>query len=267
MARAYCKRRRQPFTTSFHTRFADYVSARWPVPEAWVYAFQRRFHARSAGVMVATESLAADLRRRGFERLLPWTRGVDTELFRPQAVRLFGEGPVYLYAGRVAVEKNIEAFLRLDLPGLKVVVGDGPQLAELEGRYPSVIFTGVREGGDLAACYASADVFVFPSLTDTFGMVMLEAMACGVPVAAFPVIGPRDLVTPGVSGVLGDDLRAAALAASSLDRGRVREAALAFTWESAARLFLANIESALAQVRQRDEAVARGIRMGRARAV
>jgi glycosyltransferase involved in cell wall biosynthesis len=267
MARAYCKRRRLPFTTSFHTRFADYVSARWPVPERWVYAVQRRFHRRSAGVMVATESLAADLRRRGFERLLPWTRGVDTELFRPQRVRLFGEGPVFLYAGRVAVEKNIEAFLRLDLPGIKVVVGDGPQRAELEARYPAAVFTGVREGRDLAACYASADVFVFPSLTDTFGMVMLEAMACGVPVAAYPTIGPRDLVTPGVSGVLDQDLKAAALAARRLDRSRVRDAALAFTWEAAAKLFLANVEGALAQVRQREDAVQRGIRMGRARAV
>lgn len=267
MARSYCKRRRLPFTTSFHTRFADYVSARWPIPEAWVYAFQRRFHRRSAGVMVATESLATDLRRRGFERLLSWTRGVDTNLFRPDRGRLFGRGPVFLYAGRVAVEKNIEAFLALDLPGVKVVVGDGPQLDELKARYPAVIFTGAREGEDLARCYGSADVFVFPSLTDTFGMVMLEAMACGVPVAAFPVIGPKDLVTPGVSGVLSEDLRAAAIAARALDRARVREAALAFTWEAAAKLFLANIEGALAQVRQRDDALQRAIRMGRARVV
>lgn len=267
MARRYCRRRRLPFTSSFHTRFADYVSARWPIPEAWVYAAQRRFHSRSAGVMVATESLAADLRHRGFERLMPWTRGVDTALFRPQSVRLFGNGPVFLYAGRVAVEKNIEAFLSLDLPGAKVVVGDGPQLADLEARYPSVIFTGVREGGDLAACYASADVFVFPSLTDTFGMVMLEAMACGVPVAAFPAIGPKDLVTPGISGVLSEDLRDAALGARALDRARVRDAALAFTWQTAAVLFLKNIESALGQVRQRGDQLSRDLRMGRARAI
>lgn len=267
MARRHCRRRGMPFTTSFHTRFADYVSARWPIPESWVYAIQRRFHSRSAGVMVATESLASDLRRRGFERLMPWTRGVDTELFRPQSVRLFGDGPVFLYAGRVAVEKNIEAFLRLDLPGAKVVVGDGPQLAELEARYPEVSFTGVREGADLAACYASADVFVFPSVTDTFGMVMLEAMACGVPVAAFPTIGPKDLVTPGVSGVLGNDLKAAALAAYKLDRARVREAALAFTWQTAAALFLTNIESALGAVRQRSEARSRELKMSRARPV
>lgn len=267
MARRHCRRRGMPFTTSFHTRFADYVSARWPIPESWVYAIQRRFHSRSAGVMVATESLASDLRRRGFERLMPWTRGVDTELFRPQPVRLFGDGPVFLYAGRVAVEKNIEAFLRLDLPGAKVVVGDGPQLAELEASYPDVTFTGVREGADLAACYASADVFVFPSVTDTFGMVMLEAMACGVPVAAFPTIGPKDLVTPGVSGVLSNDLKEAALAAYKLNRARVREAALAFTWQTAAALFLTNIESALGPVRQRSEGRSRELKMSRARPV
>jgi len=265
MARAYCKRRRLPFTTSFHTRFADYVSARWPIPETWVYAIQRRFHRRSAGVMVATESLASDLRRRGFERLLPWTRGVDTELFRSDySVRRFGEGPVFLYAGRVAVEKNIEAFLDLDLPGVKVVVGDGPQLAELETRHPAAIFTGVREGRELAECYASADVFVFPSRTDTFGMVMLEAMASGVPVAAFPAIGPKDLVTPGVSGVLSEDLRAAAMAALALDRGEVRKSALAFTWQTAAKLFLANIDSAIAQARQRGGSVSRAFGITRA---
>lgn len=247
MARRYCIRRKLPFTSSFHTRFADYVSARWPIPEAWVYAIQRRFHARSAGVMVATPSLSADLAQRGFQRLMPWTRGVDTALFRPRPERLFGAGPVFLYVGRVAVEKNIDAFLRLDLPGRKVVVGDGPQVAELSERYPDVTFTGVREGETLARCYASADVFVFPSQTDTFGMVMLEAMASGVPVAAFPAIGPKDLVTPGVSGVLSMDLAEAVRGALAVDRVRVRQAALAFTWQSAAKLFLSNIASARAQ--------------------
>lgn len=254
MVRRHCLRRRRPFTTSFHTRFADYVSARWPIPEAWVYAVQRQFHKPSAGVMVATRSLAQDLARRGFDRLLPWTRGVDTTLFRPGPQRLFGQGPVFLYAGRVAVEKNIEAFLTLDLPGAKVVVGDGPQLAELSARYPSAIFTGVREGEMLAASYASADVFVFPSRTDTFGMVMLEAMACGVPIAAFPAIGPQDIVTPGVSGVLSDDLRGAALAALTLDRARVLECARAFTWETASKLFVTNLESALSLARTCDSA-------------
>jgi glycosyltransferase involved in cell wall biosynthesis len=267
MARSYCLKRRLPFTTSFHTRFADYVSARWPIPESWVYAAQRRFHRPSAGVMVATRSLAQDLARRGFSRLLPWTRGVDTALFRPRSDRLFGDGPVFLYAGRVAVEKNIEAFLTLDLPGVKVVVGDGPQLAELQARYPDVIFTGVREGGLLAASYASADVFVFPSRTDTFGMVMLEAMACGVPVAAYPAIGPKDLVTPGVSGVLSEDLREAALAAQQLDRTQVRHAAQTFTWENAARLFLANLEGALSITRPRDAARLAGLPIRGARSI
>jgi glycosyltransferase involved in cell wall biosynthesis len=267
MARAYCRRRRLPFTSSFHTRFADYVSARWPIPESWVYFVQRKFHARSAGVMVATESLAADLTQRGFDRLQPWTRGVDTDLFRPRPVRLFGERPVFLYAGRVAVEKNLEAFLSLDLPGVKVVVGDGPQLAELKARFPQAIFTGVRLGEDLARCYASADVFVFPSRTDTFGMVMLEAMASGVPVAAYPVIGPKDLVTPGVSGMLSEDLKAAALGALSLDREQVRSSALAFSWQTTAKLFLANVDQALALARQRDGKHARGIGWARARSV
>jgi glycosyltransferase involved in cell wall biosynthesis len=265
MARAYCLRRGLPFTTSFHTRFADYVRARWPVPEAWVYAIQRRFHAKSAGVMVATKSLSAELAKRGFERLLPWTRGVDTTLFRPRPVRLFGRDPVFLYAGRVAVEKNIVAFLELDLPGRKVVVGDGPQLSELMARYPSVHFTGARESEDLALCYASADVFVFPSRTDTFGMVMLEAMASGVPVAAFPAPGPKDLVVPGISGVLDEDLGAAALAARALDPSAVRACAQEFSWTTAANLFLANLDLALSP--QRDGRLARGFRIPRARSV
>lgn len=248
MVRGWCIRHSVPFTTSFHTRFADYVSARWPVPEAWGYALQRRFHERSAGVMVATRSLALDLAARGFERLQPWTRGVDMDAFRPSPVRVFGDGPVFLYVGRVAVEKNIEAFLDLDLPGRKVVVGDGPQLGALRARYPSVTFTGVCHGAELSAAYASADVFVFPSRTDTFGMVLLEAIASGVPVAAYPATGPKDVVVQGVSGILSDDLRTAALRALQLDRGEVRRAAQDFTWRAAARLFIENIESARERV-------------------
>jgi glycosyltransferase involved in cell wall biosynthesis len=206
MARRYCRARRIPFTTSFHTRFPEYLSQR--------------------------------------ERVLPWTRGVDTRLFRPRPVRLFGDGPIYLYVGRIATEKNIEAFLDLDLPGRKVVVGAGPQLAELQARYPEVVFTGKRTGEDLAECYASADVFVFPSRTDTFGMVLLEAMASGLPVAALPVCGPKDVVTDGVTGVLSNDLRQAALAAGTLDRDRIRAKAAEYSWENAARLFLANITGA-----------------------
>lgn len=263
MVRGWCIRHGVPFTTSFHTRFADYVSARWPVPEAWGYAFQRRFHGESAGVMVATRSLAADLAGRGFARLQPWTRGVDMDVFQPSTARLFGEGPVSLYVGRVAVEKNIEAFLDLDLPGRKVVVGDGPQLAELSARYPSVTFTGVLHGADLSAAYASADVFVFPSRTDTFGMVLLEAIASGVPVAAFPATGPKDVIVPGVSGVLDEDLGAAVLGALSLDREGVRRAAEAFTWRAAAQLFLDNIEGALEHECRRRDARASGVSRNR----
>jgi glycosyltransferase involved in cell wall biosynthesis len=245
MARAYCRRRGLPFTTSFHTKFPEYFARRFAVPAGWTYAGLRRFHNAGAGMMVATRSMRLALGRRGFRHILPWTRGVDTETFRPLPVRRFGNGPVFLYAGRVAVEKNLPAFLDLDLPGIKVVVGDGPQLAELRQRYPAVRFTGALTGQELASCYASADVFVLPSLTETFGIVMLEAMASGVPVAAFPVTGPLDVVDHGVSGVLDHDLRQAALAALALDRRHVRRAAEAYTWDASARMFLDNVERAL----------------------
>ena len=246
MTRRYCKKRGIPFTTSFHTRFPEYLSSRFGVPASWIYTIQRRFHNAGEGMMVASASLARELEQRGFQRLMSWTRGVDTELFRPRDVRLFGsDKSVFLYVGRVAVEKNIEAFLNLDLEGQKVVVGAGPMLETFKARYPDVVFTGKRTGEELAETYASADVFVFPSLTDTFGIVLLEAMASGVPVAAFPVTGPLDNVTPGVTGVLDEDLGKAAKAALQLDRNQVRDGALAFSWENAARLFIANIETAL----------------------
>ena len=246
MTRRYCKKRGVPFTTAFHTRFPEYVSFRFGVPEAWTYALQRRFHAAGAGMMVASESLRRDLEARGFERMMSWTRGVDTEMFRPRDIRLFGnDAPVLLYVGRVAIEKNIQAFLDLDVPGRKVVVGSGPMLDTYKAAYPNVTFTGKLVGEALADAYASADVFVFPSLTDTFGIVLLEAIASGVPVAAFPVTGPIDNVTPGVTGALDQDLAVAVSAALELDRARVREGALSFSWENAARMFIANIENAL----------------------
>lgn len=244
MARRYCRARGIRFTTSFHTRFPEYLSQRFAIPASWTLALLRRFHNAGAGLMVATPSLGRELEGQGFEHVLPWTRGVDTRLFRPRPVRLFGEEPVFLYVGRIAAEKNIEAFLDLDLPGRKVVVGAGPQLEELQARYTDVLFTGKRTGEALAECYASADVFVFPSRTDTFGIVLLEAMASGLPVAALPVCGPKDVVTDGVTGVLSDDLRHAALAARSLDRDRIRVKAAEYSWEYAARLFLANITGA-----------------------
>lgn len=245
MTRAYCLRRGLPFTTSFHTRFPDYLHSRFGVPQSWTYALQRRFHAAGAGMMVATPSLGRELETRGFRRILGWTRGVNTDLFRPRPVRLFGDGRVLLYVGRVAVEKNLTAFLDLDVAGRKVVVGTGPMLADLKNRYPDVLFTGSRTGEALAEAYASADVFVFPSRTDTFGMVLLEAMASGVPIAAYPVTGPIDIVKPGISGVLDADLGRAIESAATIDRAGVRAAAAEFAWEACARLFLKNIETAV----------------------
>jgi glycosyltransferase involved in cell wall biosynthesis len=244
MARRYCRARRIRFTTSFHTRFPEYLSQRFAIPTGWTSAVLRRFHNAGAGLMVATPSLGRELEAQGFERVLPWTRGVDTGLFRPRPVRRFGEEPVFLYVGRIAAEKNIAAFLDLDLPGRKVVVGGGPQLEELAAKYPVVLFTGKQTGEALAECYAYADVVEFPSLTDTFGIVLLEAMASGLPIAALPVTGPADVVTPGVTGVLSEDLREAALAALKLDRVHISERAADFSWERAARLFLANITAA-----------------------
>ncbi len=246
MVRRYCMRRGIPFTTAFHTRFPEYVSERFGLPVSWTYALQRTFHNAGAGMMVASRSLADELEGRGFQHVMPWTRGVDTELFRPRDIRRFGsDQPVYIYVGRVAVEKNIEAFLAAQLDGQKVVVGTGPLLEDLKQRYPDTIFTGKLIGQDLAQAYASADVFVFPSLTDTFGIVLIEAMACGLPVAAFPVTGPIDNVVDGVTGVLDQDLATAAVGALGLDRDDIRAHALTFSWQAATRLFLSNLETAL----------------------
>lgn len=244
MMRLACRRAHLPFTTSFHTRFPDYVEHRTGVPAAWTWSMLRRFHNAGAGTMVATPSLARELTERGFLHIVPWTRGIDTERFRPRPVRLFGTDTVFLYVGRVAVEKNLEAFLLLNLPGLKVVVGDGPARSALAARFPDVVFTGQRTGDDLAECYASADVFVFPSRTDTFGNVILEAMASGLPIAAFPVTGPIDLVSPGQSGVLSEDLAAAVRGALALDRSKVRAHAMGYSWQTTARMFLSNLEAA-----------------------
>jgi len=246
MVRRYCMRRGIPFTTAFHTRFPEYVSERFGVPASWIYAMQRTFHNHGAGIMVASRSLADELEERGFKPILPWTRGVDTGMFYPRDVRRFGtDEPVFIYVGRVAVEKNIAAFLKANTAGRKVVVGTGPMLDELKQRHPDVIFTGKLIGQELAEAYASADVFVFPSLTDTFGIVLIEAMASGLPVAAYPVTGPIDNVEHGVSGILDQDLGKAATLALKLDRSKVREHALTFSWEAATRLFISNLETAL----------------------
>ena len=241
MMRRYCRKMKRPFTTSYHTRFPEYLSARLPIPESWGYGFQRRFHNAATATFVATPSVEIHLKARGFKRMMRWTRGVDVDLFRPRNIRLFGEQPVFLYVGRVAIEKNVKAFLDLELPGRKVVVGGGPQAAELGRLYPDVLFTGPKEGEDLAEAYASADVFMFPSLTDTFGLVILEALASGLPVAAFPASGPKDVLTDPACGVLGEDLQAAALQALKLSRGAARAHALRYSWENSAREFVDNI--------------------------
>lgn len=241
-ARRYCLRRGIPFTTSYHTKFPEFLRARLPVPLWFTYACLRRFHNAGAGILVATPSLAADLAARGFARLRPWTRGVDTALFNPAKRMDLGlPRPVFLNVGRVAIEKNLEAFLDLDLPGSKLVVGDGPDLERLRRRYPDVHFTGLKTGEDLARIYASADVFVFQSRVDTFGNVLIEAMASGCPVAAFPVTGPVDIVRNGVDGVLSGDLRAAALAAVNIPRDAARQAASRFSWTECASQFVEHL--------------------------
>ncbi len=242
-ARSLCRRDGVPFTTSFHTLFPEYLRARIPFPLSWSYGYLRRYHGRAARTFVATRSLADHLRERGFGNLAIWARGVDANLFKPGPKSFLpGPRPLAMYMGRVAVEKNIEAFLDLDLPGTKYVVGDGPDLQSLRSRYPAVRFVGQKLGEDLAAHVAAADVFVFPSLTDTFGLVMLEAMACGVPVAAFPVTGPLDVVENGKTGVLDHDLRAAVLGALELDPDDCVAYARRHTWLEWTKRFVALLE-------------------------
>ena len=244
--RRWCLAENRPFTTSYHTRFPEYVAARAPIPKSFSYAVLRRFHNAGVGCMVATASLAAELTRRGFRNVMSWSRGVDSALFRPRPEEppFNTARPVFLYVGRVAVEKNIDAFLDLDLPGSKVVVGEGPALARLEAAHPEVRFTGLLTGEALARAYGRADVFVFPSRTDTYGIVLLEALASGVPVAAYPVAGPADVIGASGVGVLDEDLRKAALAALDVPRERCRAFALRHDWAACARQFLENIVTA-----------------------
>jgi glycosyltransferase involved in cell wall biosynthesis len=241
-ARSWCRANAMPFTTSYHTQFPEYLDARFHIGTRIPYAYLRHFHGAAVRTMVAAASMQLALEARGFSNLVRWGRGVDLELFRPGPKDLWPQPrPISLYFGRVAIEKNIEAFLALDLPGTRIVIGDGPARAELEQRYPQVVFTGYKFGADLARHVAAADVCVFPSRTDTFGLVLLEAMACGLPVAAYPVTGPLDVVRPGVSGVLSEDLRAATLGALELDPAACRAQALEHTWEAATRQFVGNL--------------------------
>lgn len=232
--RAWCRRRGRPFTSSFTTRFPEDVELRTKViPASWIYRWERWFHNAAAATTVAVPSLMAELKGRGFKNLTFWTRGVDPELFQPGPKdAIDAPRPVNLYMGRIAVEKNLEAFLDLDLPGTKVLIGNGPDLPLLQRRYPEARFLGKKIGQDLAAHLRAADVYVFPSTTDTFGISMLEAMACGVPVAAFDAVGPRDLVKQGVTGWLDHDLGRAVARALTMDPAACREHALGYTWEN-----------------------------------
>ena len=237
-ARRWCLKHGLAFTTSYHTRFPEYVRLRAPVPLAVSYAWMRRFHHAAARTLVATESMRASLLEHGFRNVVLWTRGVDLDLFRPRAKRSDRwSRPLMVYVGRVAVEKNLEAFLALDRPGTKLVIGDGPARATLQGRYPDAEFIGYRHGEALATAVAEGDVFVFPSRTDTFGVVMLEAMACGLPVAAYPVEGPLDVVREGVNGALDEDLGAAVERALAVDRETCRRYAEGCSWERSVAQF------------------------------
>jgi glycosyltransferase involved in cell wall biosynthesis len=253
IVRRYCRKRRRGFTTSFHTRFADYAAARLPIPRSLCWLWLRWFHNGGRVTMASTESLSNELLSRGFRKLMRWPRGVDTNLFQPRPGKDLGlPRPIFLSVGRVAVEKNIEAFLVLDLPGTKVVVGDGPARQELAARYPQTVFLGTKKGQELADVYASADVFVFPSRTDTFGLVILEALASGLPIAGFPVDSTRDVVGNAPVAALDEDLRAACLESLTLSRTDCRAYAKTMTWDESARCFLNNLKNSGALLLQRE---------------
>lgn len=237
-AKDLCVRRQLLYTTSFHTQFPEYVRARFPFPMEWTYAIMKRFHDPAVRTMVSTPSQMQRLSGRGFRHLVLWSRGVNHAIFKPgPKAFLSAPRPIAMYMGRVAVEKNLEAFLKLDLPGTKFVVGEGPDLDRLRVAYPQVQFTGQKLGAELASHLAAADVFVFPSLTDTFGVVLLEAMACGLPVAAYPVTGPIDVVVPGVTGVLDEDLGRAVEQALRLNPADCVEFAASRSWEACTTVF------------------------------
>jgi glycosyltransferase involved in cell wall biosynthesis len=241
-ARRFALHTGMPFTTAYHTRFPEYVHARVRIPLPWSYAYLRAFHKPSKGVMVPTPVVKQDLEAHGFQNVRLWSRGVDFDVFNPQpSTRLASEPPIFLYVGRVAVEKNIEAFLSLDLPGSKWVVGTGPALTGIQQRYPRVNYLGLLERDELAQVYAAADVLVFPSKTDTFGLVMLEAMACGLPVAAYPVTGPLEVVGGSAAGALHADLKIACLQALELKSEDAVAHARKFSWRAATEQFLSHL--------------------------
>jgi len=240
--RVACRLRCWAFTTAYHTRLPEYIRLRFPIPLQASYAFFRWFHKPSKAVMTASPELMQELRNRGFSNVKLWSRGVDTGLFRPQSKDYLQDPrPISMFVGRVAVEKNIEDFLRLKIPGTKYVVGDGPAFTTLKANYPDVRFAGAKRGEELAAHMAAADVFVFPSITDTFGLVLLEAMACGVPVAAYPVTGPQSVVIHGRTGWLSQDLEEAVHQALPLSPQSCRDHAKTYSWERCTEQFLSNL--------------------------
>lgn len=242
-ARAFAVKHKLPFTTAYHTRFPEYIQARCGIPLAWTYRFLRWFHGRSRAVMAPTPVVKQDLERYNISNVVLWTRGVDLDVFVPREChRLNTAHPIFLYVGRVAVEKNVEAFLSLDLPGSKWVAGEGPALAAIRTRYPNVNYLGVLNQQELAEVYASADVFVFPSKTDTFGLVLLEAMACGLPVAAYPVTGPIDVLGHSQAGVMHEDLREACMNALKIDRATARAHAENHSWRAATEQFFSYLQ-------------------------
>ncbi|MDJ0916469.1 MAG: glycosyltransferase family 1 protein [Woeseiaceae bacterium] len=241
--RKYAIRKGLPFTTAYHTQYPEYVRARTPVPIRWTAALLRRFHRRAQRTLVPTENIRRVLEERGFNNLVTWSRGVDTSVFNPTKPLVYDlPRPVWINVGRVSVEKNIEAFLELDLPGSKVIVGDGPDLERLSKQYPDAHFVGYQFGQTLASFLAGADVFVFPSKTDTFGIVMLEAMACGLPVAAFPVPGPIDVVDDGITGSLNEKLRHACATAITLNPKSCIRNARSYSWHRCTEQFASHLE-------------------------
>ncbi|WP_444956876.1 glycosyltransferase family 4 protein [Microbulbifer sp. ZKSA002] len=241
--RGYCKRNNLRFTTSWLSRLSEYVSIRYKVPLKWLHGLLRRFHNSAAQTMVTTDGMAAEARTLGIARVTRWRRGVELEKFHPVETKLF-EGltrPIMLNVGRVAVEKSLDKFLSLELPGTKVIVGDGPQLNELKRKFPQAVYLGIKEGKDLTECYSAADVFVFPSVTDTFGLVNLESLACGLPVAAYPVTGPKDIIGDAPVGALDSNLQVAIEKALLLDRSDCVTHARTYSWDVATEDFISSL--------------------------
>lgn len=240
-ARNYMQRKKIPYNTSYHTKFPEYLNKMFSIPTKWPYAYLKWFHGKSHRILVTTPSMREELELHGFKNCVVWSRGVDTDLYKPELREENFKKPVYLNVGRVSIEKNLEAFLSLDLDGTKVIVGDGPLLNRYKAKYPEVQFLGTKKGLDLAKIYASADVFVFPSKTDTFGIVQIESMASGTPVAAYPVAGPKDIIQNGINGSMDEDLLTAIQNCKSISRESCRKFALEMSWGKTTEVFLENL--------------------------